>query len=236
MPYSHRNTPKRFKKQDSTKVVNYGTSFEKYANAVTVEKNWVVPDRYRTTISYSTEQAITLDGDLIEEVTYSGNSAFDPYVTGVGASALGFVKLSTLYDKYTVRASTIRVGFTCFTLLNPLRCCVRPTTVDTPATGWEDVVGNAFAIEIVTNSEGDLNRTIETTMSTDKILGLPIGTYRIDSNYSGLTTGDPPVEWYWKVYCTNAENGSGLTTPATMNVTITYDVEFYSRTALTNNL
>lgn len=193
----------------------------------------VASDRTYVTLKYNHFFRLT-SGTTTGNNIYSGNSIFDPDVTGVGHQPLGRDQWATLYQYYRVVASKIQVTFVCQNATNPMYCCVVPTTEPTvidggnPETYAEYPYGKHSVISI---RGGDDKYEVKSYMTTNKMLGVAKFYSGFDEAAPMGTNPNAAARWYWHVLCA----GVAGTPDVIVNTTVTYYVELLKRANLTQS-
>ena len=149
-----------------------------------------IPDSIRTTLVYTDLIDITVSLPY-KNYTFRGNSCYDPDYSGVGHQPLYFDRYMTLYSRYRVVASRIRVNFinnrpTCSIVgvvhanTDPLAIVSYSTIAEQPHTKITDFVpGNlVYPMEIFMQK------------STRQVLGLA-NNELWDEDYSGDVSSNP---------------------------------------------
>lgn len=153
--------------------------------------------------------------------TFSGNSLFDPDVTGVGVQPYGYDPLASLYGSYNVIGSKIKVRF--YTAESPVYkaiCSVIPS-VDDVLDYYDpnDLRVTAKAKQrIISSTEGLTRSHFISHYCTTKRL-FPGETSR-DVNFTALWTASPARRWYWLTYVDTSDQATEDS--IYMDVQITY--------------
>ncbi len=159
--------------------------------------------------------------------TFRGNSVYDPDYTATGHQPRYFDHYSSVYERYKVLGSSIRVDLingsatsgVVYTLC-PLTDPISPNTLDDvselPRTKISEIVPIASR----------LNRQLSHSMRTTVILGLPRNTIA-DQDFSALITNNPNSIWYWNLSVFSVDNTTNV--GVSVRVSIVFDVIFYDR-------
>lgn len=191
----------------------------------------IMPDKLLVKIPYTT--GLNLTGTGVAAVrTFSGNSCFDPDVTGVGSQPFGFDQWSAFYSKYRVYGSSIKVlARANYVAADPNKMfmlVVIPTTYETVDTNYVDITGEPYVkTKVLPNSNAGYPCTIKSYMSTRKIFGVTRA-QSADTDYAALNTASPSIQWYWQVVCDEATSAA-INPDCLIYVKIMYYVEFFSR-------
>ena len=185
-------------------------------------------DSIRTTITYSDIIALS-PASTIGQYTFRGNSAFDPDYTSTGHQPLYFDQLAAPYERYRVYASSITVQAVNEQVGSALMLTVIPASEITTFTT------SVYPLEIpyargarLIGVGGIFTAKVQHHMSTSKILGLRPREI-LDQDYSALKGANPSSIWYWQLVVQNLSAENILTS---LQVIITYDVEFYDRASV----
>lgn len=188
----------------------------------------VIPDVAAVQLRYVYNT--NLAGTGILRTVFRGNSCFDPDFTGVGAQPMGFDQYGALFRRYRVLGSKVKVMFSLGGSLNKTAGFVVP--LDTTAvvgSGISDNTEHQFTKTI--SIEQNQHNTINHYMSTAKLRGVLTDDVRSDSDYSAPIGGNPSLQWYWHVGAYDM-NGAGGGIDSSLQVEITYYVEFFNRETL----
>lgn len=162
------------------------------------------PDSIYVKFKYTTYVDWTPSGKLF--YAYSGNSPYDPDVTGVGLTAAGFNAHMARYGKYLCYASKIRLiqtqthngdvfgqTYGRVTILP----CLQPTDPGYNTSSWEPP-NQKYAKWMLIPNEYSRPRTMKYFMTTKKMFGTR-DTY--DDNFTGTVSTNPNSlnRWYWTV-------------------------------------
>lgn len=163
---------------------------------------------------------------------FSGNSVFDPDLTGVGVQPLGYDQWSALYDRYRVNGSAIKVRFIAIGIdaaTNSWEVCLVPSPVTTTFSSMDAARASPYSIGTAKNMEQQ-GGYLRNYMSTAKIEGVSKTTVRVDDEFSSIVSSNPTEQWAWNVIGQPADRSTSASLIAF--VSITYYVTFYSRKRL----
>jgi len=184
-----------------------------------------VADSVRTTLSYSDVISI-MPGGVVGQYTFRGNSCFDPDYTSGGHQPQYYDQFATLYTRYRVYGSRITVSAINEQVGSALRVTIIPSSEITTFTSSTYSLEHPYARPLKLLGVGGLmSAQASCAMATAKILGLRSREI-LDQDYSALTSATPSSVWYWQIV---AQDLSAENVQASMQVLITYDVEFYDR-------
>ncbi len=196
------------------------------------------PDRMRCVISYSaTYTSLIFNSAAASRQQFSMNSLFDPDFTGSGNQPEYFDQLSTLYNRYRVYGSAIKVvamPFNGATQSNvPVKLVLVPTAQSLASYGIDDIAALPRAQDRISTGNMDAkNQTLVASHSISEILGVKDveGADRLQA----LVTASPSEQALWCI----AGRSADLTTAAYCNISvrITYDVEFFDRQVAVQSL
>lgn len=192
------------------------------------------PDQQRVKLRYACEYELT--GSATEVIYFGGNNLYDPeYATG-GGQPHGFDQLATMYDRYKVHASSIRIrvipnpaetadigGSMLWASIHPSRGSVDATS--TPST----IAGLPNAKTILTKStHAGSPTTLTNFMRSNKIYGSKETLEAGSSSTSSSSVGQP---WFWNVAFSRADK-SVADLKAFVVVELTYYATFHQRKLL----
>lgn len=217
MPYKRKTKKKksfrrrRFRKKTAqpTMLINRGAT--------------IVPDRFRTKLRYTFryKDSNTLDGKV-----FRGNSVFDPYHAVGGQYPMGFTQLATLYSRYMVHGSSIKVLATNISTTTSALLSIVPSCASTGFTNFNESTEATYSRHCLLAPGASHARMMKHYMTTRKIRG--IRTNKIDDDeLESLVTANPVKEWYWHVTTGSFDGTTGQGTE--VEVTIVYYVDFFKR-------
>lgn len=196
----------------------------------------LVPDRYMCKLRYVSVEPTRLGGAAQNAIDFSGNSAYDPDVTGVGHQPNGFDQFTALYDKYRVMGSSIKIWFVANESTVAAANCVvsvAPSTSAGVGTSINLLAEQARAkVKVMGSYQGRGQIAfLKHYMSTRKLMGISKAK-AADDDYSGtcgnLGSGSSPAQqWYWLVSRTSMDESTVGHVEAL--VKITYYVAFWQR-------
>lgn len=188
-----------------------------------------VADSFRTTLTYSDIVAIS-PGAHIGQYTFRGNSCFDPDYTSTGHQPQYFDQMSVLYTRYRVYGSRISITAANEQVGSALQITVIPSSDITAFTTSTYPLEHPYAKPMQLLGVGGLmTKKVTHKMTTQKILGLRAREV-LDQDYSASTGATPSSVWYWQIVAQDLSSENVMTS---MQVVITYDVEFYDRNVTT---
>lgn len=179
-----------------------------------------IGDAFRTKLRYS--QVVTLAAANTRQV-FSGNSVFDPDVTGTGFQPNYYDQIAALYGFYRVFWSSIRIQVV------PLaagaaslgQMSVYPSLAPNPfTTGLANNAGTRYSKSKLVTANTDKAR-LRHFMSTKRIYG---DRTNIATEYSASVTTNPLAPWYW-ILDFMAVDGTTVQT-STYKVDLVYGVDF----------
>lgn len=185
----------------------------------------LVAERTFTKLRYTQRIDLTPAAAATESYVFSGNSAFDPDVTGAGAQPLGFDQYATLYNKYRVRGSKMKVTAAVTSGSHfPCKITIYPQDDNASATGVDNAAARPNSKTRVTAGYGSPNVTLSKYMSSKKQLG--VKSINEETSFAALVNANPSIRWYW---CVSVGTIDATTNIAGLyaEVEITYYVEFY---------
>lgn len=181
-----------------------------------------IADCHKVALSYGTYVNFAPTSGALSNQQYSGNSLFDPDVSGVGSQPYWFDQWAAMYGKYRVVKSRIELE-----LVNTgsvhVDVCLVPTVGSPTDTSIYNISEWKYArkVPLAINTGGPSVRNVTMTMKTEKVFGLSKTQMFDEDGYAADYTTNPAFRWYWQVF---AQTVGGLTTtPAvTIGVRVTY--------------
>jgi len=175
----------------------------------------IASDRYRTKHKYSFAVAISVTAGVSSPYVLRGNSVFDPDFTSTGYSAMGYGTLATLYNRYQVTGSSIRVR--CVST-NAAQVSVMPSiSSGTISTAAEDYAENPYGKDVMLQTASGV-QIINSYMSTSKMYG-----ELTDADFAGAAGANPANPWYWHI-----KAGPVISAAATVDVYVLVDLVYYT--------
>lgn len=166
--------------------------------------------------------------DIVGQTLYysfRGNSLYDPNLTGSGHQPLFFDQYASIYQRYMVFGSKIRVSITNPTS-SPLNVVLQ--------SGTDNYLGSNYA-QILEQPGAKVTRTIPPSNQVTAVIQNFSTTRRAcglskkevsEENYSALVTGNPNEIWYHNLLFQNAY---AIGVNVYITVQITYYAQFYDR-------
>lgn len=183
------------------------------------------PDCLRTTLTYSDVIAIN-PASAVGQYTFRGNSVFDPDYTSAGHQPYYRDQLAAPYARYRVYSSKIHVSAVNEQVATALQVTIIPSSDVITFTGSTYPLEYPYARPLRMLGVGGIMTAAGThSMSTQELLGLRPREV-LDQDYSASIGSQPSSEWYWLIV---AQDLSAENIQTSMQVRITYDVEFYDR-------
>lgn len=182
----------------------------------------LVPDRMFTNLSYSQLQLAIQSSSTSGHYIFTGNGAFDPDFSGTGHQPMGYDQYVGFYNRYRVHASTITVELLSSTLAVDMS--IIPSTSSTTPTSIDNSYESPYVTTIPISSSV-FRSVFSRRMSTRKIWGMNGITQ--DDLYQALFNANPTRTWFWHIF--SVSNDGSTTATLRINVTITYEIEFYER-------
>lgn len=222
---SQTNYKRRTKKTTGKK--NY-ISYKKGYTALYLRKPTTVPDAMFVRLDYFDNVDSITGVSGTSDALYRVTSAFAPGITISGHQPLGFDQFAALYQRYRVLSCGIDVSIINLGSFNGIFGIV-PNITNVVAFTAIDDVGEAVRSKL-SKWIAPASRTSERLThyaTTREVMGLEKREL-YDDSIAAAVTGNPVRGFYWHVvYHTT----SGVTSYS-MNVRITYYVEFYERNQL----
>lgn len=188
-----------------------------------------IADQTLVALKYSQQITILSVAGALGTAVFSGNSCFDPDVTGTGHQPYFFDQWTAFYADYTTLGSRIKVT-PVDTVPTPSGKVITVVPSDGKAafggTDIDRIVEQPYAKTKMYQASSNM-LSITSYMSTGKIYGLRKDRVNTDSIFIASTGASPVGEWYWHVGmnpCATSSNAS-----VELLVEITYYVKFSSR-------
>lgn len=187
------------------------------------------PDRVSIKHVYETELYTSVSTTTPTTHLFSGNNLADPDVTGTGFQPYYFDQLASLYTRYRVSGSSIRIkglanAATGGTSINVIEVFVVPQATNVVATDINQVRTLPYARGRIANSFGRIG--LKQYMTPNKINGIKKGVVQFDEDWSALATATGPAKvWYWAMYLRSLITGQDVY----LRVRITYYTQWSDR-------
>lgn len=212
-----RKVVKKYKKQGNI-LINRGPNM----SATAIPENMFIKVKYCT-------DSITINGLAGVAGTYimRGNDIFDPDYTGAGHQPYMADQLCSLYTRYVVNASKIRVRATCASG-NDVKMLVRPSLFNASVGNYELEVERPDNKNCIFTT--DKSCTIQHYGKTKIVQGvrdLEDTIFHGSCDTTGPTSGPTgSAPWYWVVACEGIRN-AGWT--AYLQIEVVYYVKLFKR-------
>jgi hypothetical protein len=222
--------------KQNSQIHSRGKGLTKYsAPGVTI-----VPDIYCVKLRYRQRLNIASTSGAFSYAQWSGNSLYDPYVTGGGSYPEGYTTLSALYTQYRVVASKIRVEFTTVGTTAPAQTFEIAITHEPNAvapSSMEAMIASPYSKHYLNAGVTNPVPILENSMTTHKIFGVEPSAVLDDSRFTGAaglsgTGGSPSNLSIWNVGVQSADRAT--TCNVLCYITLEFDCEFYERTVFTS--
>lgn len=190
-----------------------------------VSRGLPVSDRCFAKLRYTTRLDLTPVTAPTDSWVFSGNSLFDPDVSGSGSQPMGFDQYATFYNKYRCRGSKIVVRAAATSGSHfPCKLVVYPQDDNATVTGVDNAAARAFARTGVTSGYGGPVTTLKNYMTSKKQFG--VKSINEETSYAAAVNANPSLRWYW---CISVGTLDLTTSIAGMyaEIEITYYTEFY---------
>jgi hypothetical protein len=191
----------------------------------TLRAGQIVPDKLIVPMKFS--DTVNVTGTSTRSYVYSQNSAFDPNVTGTGASVVGYNSLQALYGRCRVFSSKIKVSPVSSDAFISYAVAAGNINYGTSASAigvaslrnarpealkWVPYISGGGVVTADANSFDEIE--------TAKLAGSPL--YNSDEYYS-LGAADPATQFYWTIAASAFLGGSFA---AVFHVELEYLVEW----------
>lgn len=182
-----------------------------------------MPDRLRTKLWYDFLQYPLMAAASSGALNIGGNDAYDPDRSGSGHQPMGFDQLTSIYDRYVVTGSRVRI-----TLLSTdkgITLGLIPSTDTGTPSSLNNLLENPYSKHLAIPSSYPC--VLNHSFSSAKIWGVSESTIIQDDTYHARYNASPTRPWYWLV---KAGTFDGSTTATVyVNIRVSYIVEFYER-------
>ncbi len=194
------------------------------------------PDKtYRTLIYNDTNFDMTTNGSAITRHVFSGNSIFDPDVTGVGSQPYYFDQLAAIYGDYLVYGSKITIYLrtsTALTTCNNIRSYIWPTKGTAAPTYTETNDLNQLPrIRSATWNRETASKSMTSSgyqkMSAYAKSGPLLSISKYNDDLQANVTQNPAQRWYFQVITDTTD--FGVAADILMDVKIKYYCKFFRR-------
>lgn len=190
-------------------------------NLVIVKGPSYMPDRVRTKLVYT--DVIYQTGSSLVDWVYRGNSIYDPYAGVGGDSVAGYTEIATLYNRYQVYGSSIKVEIANQDARG-LLLAVTPLIKSTAFADYQDASGQPYAKAGLLPEQGGPAKIVRSYQSTKSIRGeAGVG----DDELEALINADPAKQWYWHVFTATPDLSANLL--YSMTISLTYYVDLFKR-------
>jgi len=165
-------------------------------------------------------------GSQASQYTFRGNSCYDPDYTSAGHQPRYYDQYATIYSKYLVLGSSIKISMMNNAGTSPVFMVIIPATeILTLTTGAPASEYPRARTSKLLGVSGYQTTSISNSAQTETILGLIPGQIK-DMDYSSLTGANPLELWYWNCFFQNV-NATNLT--ISVQIEMVFDVQFYDR-------
>lgn len=207
---------------------------------VTIRQPGVVcADRYRVKLRYvdTTSNRVGTAGSSFGLVRYYANSLFDPNPLIFTTVIPGFKQLTTLYDRYRVKATKIVVRATNMEAF-PVVVLVWPSFVDLTTSSsnqfFQEMLANPYVKWKMLSPKGGMDRCQLTNyISWQKYAGTK--NVSTDVDYSALVSANPANLFYLNIAAYSVDNTNfTVNTSVVFESRLTFYSEFYERVTLSS--
>lgn len=205
------------------------TRGKKYNRAIVRNPQTPFPDVMFTKMKYSQHIATGSFTTSPNLRVFAGNGMYDPDITGAGHQPYGFDEYATLYFRYQVRASKIKIipGPT-----DGIFLTVRPSTTSGTVLTIAEAMERPNSKTVTFGGDSASHNTfIQHYWKTSKALGRKC---RLDDDDTSADYNANPTKlWYWAINQINTDQSTS--TSDNMMVEITYYVAWYKRRTYTQS-
>jgi len=223
--------PRNIEKMDS--LIRLGMRYPKTPGLVCSPVP-LAPAATRTVLRYSARTTVNCNLGFLNSQVFSGNSVFDPDVTGTGNQPVGHDQWSALYTRYRVLASAVRVAActpaattNASSLINlvvtPMNLANALSNADAGAAQpyAKRAVFNGFYPQGLSSSPAQIYHQ----MTTAQMQGHNAEAVIADDENSATTAANPAQMWYWHILVEPVDRATS--TNVTLEITIDYLVDYY---------
>jgi len=203
------------------KALRGGSSVAKGVLVGCLKQPTLFPSMLRGKMSYFTVLAIT-PGAASTAITnvFRLNSVYDPDLTGVGTSAVGYSQISALYGRYRVLGASYSVSWSTTSTANPYTAFVALSPATTVGTSLFQILAQRH---VWYRSGGTANApgiSHSGRATVGKIYGVPEAQVRDEDDFAGLVGANPNNGVYLHV----GAYADGTASAVIIHVRILYDV------------
>lgn len=189
----------------------------------------ICPQAMRTRLKFTQRLNLTSTSGIYVATTWSMNSLFDPYTTGVGGQPEGFDEWMAMYTAFRVVSSkiTVKSGSTGATsATGSFWMIVVPKNISGTFTTMSDAASAPYAVS-KNYQQGSPAITLTQTMTVATVVGVPPIAILSESGFSGTASSNPSGTTFWDVYVEAADTASTVTANAIIEVE--YVADFYDK-------
>jgi hypothetical protein len=180
------------------------------------------------------EDLITIaPGAVRGTYVFRGNSLFDPDYTSTGHQPRYFDTYSTIYSRYRVYGSSIRIEALNAAASGGALIAVTPLTDIITFTTWQQAaeLPNTRCTDMIPIAQR-YPQTVQHSCRTKYVEGLK-GPF-VDEDWTATTGANPVNIWYWNINVASTDVSNNVNVG--LRVRITYDAQFYERIDITPSL
>jgi hypothetical protein len=196
--------------------------------------NQLVPERFRTTLTYVDYTTLDPAAGVFSTVVYSPSSLFDPYVPVGGHQPMGFDQLAALYAHYVVDKCHIHIQVLPTTAQATPAITGVTLTHDNSLTGpWNAQVEQPFKCvsrSFIGPTLGQTPLTLDIVYDAKQMSGLTMSEL-YDSDLSASVATNP-VDMFYAITWLQAVDLSADITAVHYVMTYTFDAVFFTRKTL----
>jgi hypothetical protein len=161
-----------------------------------------ISDSFRTDMPYGVQITVTVAAATTTYYSFRGNSVYDPDYSSTGTTALNYSKLSLLYNRYRILASSAELTCACIGA-SPITCYLIATIANSPP-AKEPLLGSKHVAYGYIAPGGPAVWKHCAGIPTHKVFGVPAQQVLSEDDFAGLVGGNPNNVWYWHVVFYNA--------------------------------
>jgi len=191
------------------------------------------PNTMRTKLRYTERVSLTATSGVYTQQIWKLNGMFDPNYSGTGTQPEGFDQWMTLYDRFRVYKSKIKVTVTSVgstAALSSYRAVLVPQVSFSTENTMAGAADSPYAIQRFNQGVTNRPMVLTKTMAVSKFLGVSPQAVLEEFNYCGTASADPSQSVYWVVYVEPLDQASSV--QMFLYCEITYFTDFYEHNLL----
>jgi len=195
------------------------------------------PNTMRTKLKYTERVSLTATSGIYTQQFWKLNGMFDPNYSGTGTQPEGFDQWMTLYDRFRVYKSKIKVTITTVgstAALSSFRAVLVPQASFASENTFAGAADSPYAQQRFNQGVTNRPMVLSMTMPVSKFLGVPPQAVLEEFNYCGTSSADPSQTVYWAIYVEPLDLASSV--QMFLYCEITYYADFYEHNLLDTSI